>query len=251
MLRFRSMSAKLYVGTAAWNIPKAHAHGFRKAGSHLERYARRLTCVEINSSFYRPHKPTTYARWAASVPQEFRFAVKMPRDITHDRKLIDINDPLDRFLGEVQGLGDKLGPILLQLPPRLKYQQQVVEKFLTSLRTRFGGALACEPRHASWSEPEADAVLKRYRVARVVAHPVVIPCGDKPGGWTKLIYRRLHGSPRVYFSAYSNKAIADVADAMRNAPKGVREEWCIFDNTTMGEATGNALTLLRRLEKSS
>src|SRR5262245_60578113 len=109
----------VYVGVAGWSIPKPHAAAFPKTGSHLERYARRFNAVEINSSFYRPHRPATYARWAASVPPDFQFAVKVPREITHRRRLVDVADLLDQFLDECSELGEKLGPLLVQLPPGL------------------------------------------------------------------------------------------------------------------------------------
>src|SRR5258708_2979797 len=102
-------SLDLRVGCAGWSIPKKQAHHFPGAGSHLERYAGRFNAVEINSSFYRPHRPTTYARWADSVPAGFRFAVKVPREITHERRLVDAAEGLDRFLAEACALGDRLG----------------------------------------------------------------------------------------------------------------------------------------------
>ena len=105
------------VGTAAWTIPAQHAHGFPPEGSHLERYSRRFPAVEINSSFYRPHRPSTYQRWASTVPAHFRFAVKVPKEITHLRRLANADEPLERFLAEAGALGEKLGPLLLQLPP--------------------------------------------------------------------------------------------------------------------------------------
>src|SRR5207245_7038537 len=108
-----SMNA-VYVGCAGWSIPKEHAGLFPTQGSHLERYAGRLNAVEINSSFYRPHRPATYARWAGSVPADFRFAVKVPREITHRRRLADAAEPLDAFLAAAGHLGDKLGPLLVQ-----------------------------------------------------------------------------------------------------------------------------------------
>ena len=97
------------IGTAGWSIPAAYRSRFPDSGSQLEKYAAELTAVEINSSFYRPHRRTTYERWADSVPAGFRFAVKLPRTITQDSKLQDCGELLDRFLAEVSGLGDKLG----------------------------------------------------------------------------------------------------------------------------------------------
>ena len=107
------------IGCAGWSIPKEHGDRFPEEGTHLARYAARFPAVEINSSFYKPHRPTTYARWAASVPADFRFSVKVPKVATHERRLVDADDVLDSFLAEATQLGDKLGPLLVQLPPSL------------------------------------------------------------------------------------------------------------------------------------
>jgi uncharacterized protein YecE (DUF72 family) len=187
------------IGIAGWSIPKDHAAQFPAAGSHLERYAARFPAVEINSSFYRPHMPKTYARWAASVPEDFRFAAKVPREITHYRRLADAADVLDRFLGEVGALGDKLGPLLVQLPPSLVYDPRIAADFFAALRRRFAGAVACEPRHRTWFDPPAERLLTEFQVARVAADPAVVPAAAPPGGGDGLVYNRLHGSPEMYY----------------------------------------------------
>jgi uncharacterized protein YecE (DUF72 family) len=110
------------IGTAGWSIPKQHAAPFPSEGTHLERYGAIFNAVEINSSFYRPHRTATYERWAASVPEDFRFAVKVPKSVTHERRLKGTGDLLDQFVSEVGGLGPKLGPLLIQLPPSLAFQ---------------------------------------------------------------------------------------------------------------------------------
>jgi uncharacterized protein YecE (DUF72 family) len=149
--------ATVRIGTAAWSIPKEHASPFPVAGSHLERYAAVLNAVEINSSFYCPHRTATYERWAASVPEDFGFAVKVPKAITHECRLKDVDDMLDRFLSEVGGLGSKLGPLLVQLPPSLNFHGGIADRFLSELRNRIQGSIVCEPRHVSWFTPEVEA----------------------------------------------------------------------------------------------
>src|SRR5688572_8997349 len=110
----------IYVGCAGWSLPKSFAGGFPAEGTHLARYAARLSAVEINSSFYRPHRCTTYKKWAASVPDGFRFSVKVPRWITHERRLSIEAGELTTFLQQVESLGSALGCLLVQLPPSLK-----------------------------------------------------------------------------------------------------------------------------------
>src|ERR1700742_2007789 len=144
------------IGTAGWSGPAREAAGTAATGSHLERYAHRLTAVEINSSFYRPHRATTYARWAASTPADFRFSVKIPKAMTHERKLEDCDALLDRFVAEVAGLGDKLGVLLVQLPPKSVLNKRVAAAFFRALRKRIAVPVALEPRHASWFAPGVD-----------------------------------------------------------------------------------------------
>jgi uncharacterized protein YecE (DUF72 family) len=231
------------IGTAAWSIPKQHAAAFPPTGSHLERYAQRLNAVEINTSFYRPHRRTTYERWAASVPDSFSFAVKAPQEITHDRRLAGTDAVLNRFLAEIGSLGAKLGPLLFQFPPKFTFDPVVTDAFLTGLRKRFAGDVVCEPRHPTWFTAEADDMLTRHRIARVVADPPVVPQAAEPGGWRDLLYVRLHGAPRIYYSDYEPDRLAQVAQEITEAAEAGRKVWCIFDNTALGHAVGNALAV--------
>jgi uncharacterized protein YecE (DUF72 family) len=225
------------IGTAGWSIPARYADGFADTGTHLERYGKRLNAVEINSSFYRPHQKKTYERWAASVPEDFRFAVKLPRTITQNQRLKNCDDLLARFVDESAGLGVKLGVMLAQLPPSLAYDPAAAAAFFQNLHHRTGALIACEPRHATWFTTEADAALKKLRVARVAADPPRAAGDGKPGGWQGLHYWRLHGSPKIYYSDYDAAALKGLA---RKLGAG---DWCIFDNTAAFAALGNALTL--------
>ena len=241
------MQSAIRIGIAGWNLPSQHAAMFPGERQHLARYAQRFSAVEINSSFYRPHRPATYARWAATVPADFRFAVKLPREITHRRKLVDVDEPLDRFIAEAAALGEKRGPLLIQLPPSLAYTEAVALRFLETMRERFDGALVCEPRHPNWFTDAVDAVLMRLRIARVAADPAVVPPAAMPGGWPNLIYYRLHGAPKMYYSSYGPEQLDGLAVALRASLKRAGEAWCIFDNTARHAATTDALSLIERL----
>jgi uncharacterized protein YecE (DUF72 family) len=232
------------VGTAGWSIPREFAGRVPGMESHLQRYAQRLNAVEINTSFYRSHRATTWARWAASVPDDFRFAVKLPRTITHQAKLVDCDDLLAVFAAEVAGLGEKRGPVLVQLPPSFAYPGGVAERFFDSFDRLVGGQAAIEPRHASWYAPEVEAMLAARRIARVVADPPVPEAAREPGGWRGLTYIRLHGAPRVYWSSYDADQIEALAARIAESEGDV---WTIFDNTASGAALGNALDLIERL----
>ncbi len=240
----------MYIGTAAWSIPRELANDFPGDGQHLERYARRFACAEIDTSFYRPHRVETYARWAAMTPPHFRFAVKLPRAITHDARLRAARAPLRAFLAQASGLGDRLGVLLVQLPPSLAWDARIARDFFGLLRDTWAGPVACEPRHASWFEPAADRALARLHVSRVAADPASQPEGARPGGWLgpdgdgkgALLFYRWHGSPRVYWSAYDDAWLARQAAELACWPAGA-VPFVIFDNTASGAATGNALAL--------
>ena len=234
------MHPNVYIGCAGWSILKEHAEHFPEAGSHLIRYAQRFSAVEINSSFYRSHRPATYGKWAASVPDHFWFAVKVPHQITHLRRLVDCVELLEGFLAEVGALGEKLGPLLVQLPPSLVFDQAVASAFFAGLRERFAGSVVCEPRHPSWFQPAAEQVLVEFEVARVAADPAPVPGAAQPGGWSGLVYHRLHGSPRIYYSAYEEHYLETLAQKLLiNAASA--PVWCVFDNTALGAATANAM----------
>lgn len=173
------------------------------------------------------------------MPAGFRFAVKLPKTITHLRRLVDCTEPLARFADEVDGLGAKRGPVLVQLPPGLAFDAGVADGFLRTLRTAIAGPIVCEPRHPSWFEPDADDLLVRQQVARAAADPARIPAAALPGGWRGLTYARWHGSPAMYRSSYDPPALA--AHAALASEAG--ERWSIYDNTTLGAATANALAL--------
>jgi uncharacterized protein YecE (DUF72 family) len=234
------------VGTAGWSIPRATAWRFDSAGTHLERYSRRLDCAEINSSFHRPHAAATYAKWRESTPPGFRFAVKIPRSITHERKLHDARALFITFLAQTDGLGDKRGPLLLQLPPSLSFDGAVVTTFLDTVREVYDGPIACEPRHATWFSPLVASLLERYRVSRVAADPPPVPEAMTPAGWSCVAYFRQHGSPRTYWSRYDANAIAALAASIGRISTA-DQVWCVFDNTASGAAIENAWELRERV----
>jgi uncharacterized protein YecE (DUF72 family) len=240
--------SKTYIGTAGWSIPRAEQRRFPPGASHLARYAQALPAVEINSTFYRPHRAATFERWAASVPRAFRFSIKMPRAITHDQRLAGSTPLLASFLAELAPLGSRLGCLLVQLPPSLAFDARVARAFFAALRRRFDRGVALEPRHASWLESRADGLLREFEVARVAADPPRAAGGGEPGGWPGLAYFRLHGSPRVYYSSYEPGFLDALAGKLRALRRRRVPTWCIFDNTTLGAATGNALSIAGRLE---
>jgi uncharacterized protein YecE (DUF72 family) len=236
------------IGTAGWAISSRYASQFRGAGTHLRRYSLVFNCAEINSSFYRPHMRKTYERWAASTPRSFRFSVKLPKLITHEQRLREPEAVLDRFANEVTGLGEKLGVVLVQLPPSLAFDEPVAGRFFAALAQRIYIPAVCEPRHRSWFTPEADAWLAERRIVRAAADPIPAPGAFDPGGWRGLTYIRLHGSPRMYYSAYEPPFISVLTRRLESQRVPT---WCIFDNTAEGAALGDALTVLDQVRASA
>jgi uncharacterized protein YecE (DUF72 family) len=234
------------IGCAGWSIPSRHAQLFGEGESHLARYATRFDVTEINSTFYRAHRPQTFERWAASVPAKFRFSVKLPRQITHEARLLASGDALTQFFDAVSGLGQKLGGVLIQLPPSLAFDARLAHLFFTALRRRCTAPVACEPRHASWFEPAAEALWMRFAIARVASDPARLPDAAHPGGaraparWS---YWRWHGSPRMYYSRYDDPTLHALALALRERGTTRAPAWCILDNTAHGHAMEDAARL--------
>jgi uncharacterized protein YecE (DUF72 family) len=235
------------IGTAGWSVPSRYVERVPPGGSQLGRYARHLNTVEINSSFYRPHRRTTYQRWAQSVPEDFRFSVKLPKTITHQSGLADCGTSLDRFVEEVTGLGDKLAVLLVQLPPKSGVSKRVANRFFRDLRARIDTDVALEPRHASWFAPGVSDWLADRGIARVAADPAPIAGAERPGGRTALAYYRWHGSPRIYYSNYNAAELASLKQCLEQDHVRDISTWCIFDNTAAGAALGNALELEQSL----
>ncbi|MFW7348197.1 MAG: DUF72 domain-containing protein [Pigmentiphaga sp.] len=231
---------RIKVGCAGWSIPSRHAHLFGPGDSALARYATRFPVVEINSSFYRPHQPETYARWAATVPEGFRFCVKLPRNVSHERRLQDTGAALDAFFSQVRELGEKLGRLLLQLPPSLAYDARTASTFLRMLRRRTDVAIVCEPRHPSWFTDDATGMLERHGIGRAAVDPAPVPDAAHPGADRSHSYWRWHGAPRIYYSEYDRDALRALAERVVRERGQGDAPWVIFDNTAQGFAIQNA-----------
>lgn len=228
------------IGTASWSIPKSAAAAFPDKGSGLQRYASVFTGTEINSTFYRRHKPSTFERWAETTPENFKFAVKLPKEITHRRRMKDIGEPFTTFVQDISGLGHKRGPLLCQLPPSLRFDQEIFSSSFDTVRNLDQGQIVIEARHKSWACEEAIALLQRFSIDRVLADPAMVwEAADFPHPPR---YIRLHGKPKIYYSSYTEKEI------LATLQIGGPSSWCVFDNTASGAAIENALTAIDALK---
>jgi uncharacterized protein YecE (DUF72 family) len=210
--------------------------------------AGRLTSIEINGSFYALQKPESYRRWRDETPDDFVFAVKGSRFITHMKRLTDPEEPLKRFFGSgVWELGSKLGPILWQLPESFRYDADKLAAFFDELprRTPDGATVrhALEFRSATFEHEETYALLREHDIACVLA--------DTAGRWPKVEqdtsdfrYLRLHGDAELYTSGYGDRALDGWADQIRRWRK---DTYVYFDNDAKGYAPHDAVRLLERL----
>lgn len=230
----------MYVGTASWTIPKIEIESFPLEGTHLERYSKILNAVEINTSFYKDHLPKSYEKWAAITPPEFKFSVKLNQRFTHvceDVSTIDLSSCLET----ISHLEDKWRVLLVQFPAGKNFHEAGMNKMYKIIRKRFDGIVALEPRNLTWTSKESLKLMNEYNITKVTADPEKCP-GIDIG---KEKYFRLHGSPEIYRSNYSDEYLEDLYLEISKLP---HEVWCIFDNTTFGHATTNALTLTRKGE---
>ena len=238
------MQNQFYIGTAGWSIPSQFRDQFQGPGTHLERYSRVFNCVEINSAFYRDHKPETYARWSFSVPEDFRFSVKLSKYFIHVQRLTETGLALEKVIQGISELGHKWGALLIQLPPSLIFHLDTAVRFVVHLRKYYKGVIIWEPRHISWASPEAIQLFADYKISKAVADPEPCPLSkDSHSRVESVQYWRLHGSPKMYESRYEKETLKEVAEKLQHPHNPVMQTWCIFDNTTFGYATENAIEL--------
>lgn len=229
----------IYVGTTSWDIPKIAAGAFPKEGEPLLRYADRLNAIEIDNSFYQDIPGSTYKEWAEKTPDHFRFSVKLHKRFTHECDLNIDRADLIASVAEIMHLGPKLGALLIQLPAGQKFYVERMERFYSAIRSLYHGPLVLEPRNLTWMFRDSIRLMKKYRITKVIADPEKCP-GELE---SELAYYRLHGSPDIYSSDYSHYYLDELVLELENT---TTDAWCIFDNTTFGYATLNALAVLEK-----
>lgn len=242
------MAQKWRIGTSGWNYK--HWKGLfyppdLSQRKWLEFYTGEFDTVELNASFYRLPKVTTFHSWYERTPQGFLWAVKANKFITHTRRLKDCEESLERFYDSIQGLKEKLGPILLQLPPSLAFDEVLFREFCTLLQDRHRHVL--EVRHASWITDKVFDIMNQFNVAFCIS--------DTAGRYpyheavtTDFIYIRLHGSRKLYTSEYTTQELHTWAEKILQWGK---ETFCYFDNDFEGYAVQNARELKKILAKLS
>lgn len=241
---------KLHIGVAGWYIPSAQAHLMPDEGTHLQRYSRTFNAVELNRTFYALPRVPTVHKWVECVPESFRFSLKLSKKITHELKFHQAIPALKEFISLAHEFGEKLGPVLVQTPPSLEASDHVLD-FLEQFRELFDHPIVMEPRHPSWTNDTVDGRLRELRIARVAADPAKVPHLAKPGGDRSIAYFRLHGTPRIYWSAYTDEVLMEWAGLVKEQLNTSEDVWVIFDNTARDAAVPNALKMQELLFTSS
>lgn len=227
------------IGTAGWNIPAEFRSSFPEEGSHLTRYSQILNAVEINSTFYKYHQARTFARWKEETPANFQFSVKLHQDFTHKCDLYPKVRDLKNFFQGVNELGEKWKVLLIQFPGKMEFHEKKISRFYDLLRRNFEGHIVLEPRNLTWISKESLKLMKEFRISKVIADPERCPLKKNPE--FGIHYVRLHGSPIIYRSSYTKKFLK----GLKRDLQSIRNPWVIFDNTTFGLATENALFLTK------
>jgi uncharacterized protein YecE (DUF72 family) len=242
------MSARYYIGTSGWHYDhwrgRFYPEGLPKS-RWLQHYAQSFSTVELNNSFYNLPSEKAFEKWRDSSPDGFAYAVKVSRFITHMKKLRNVDEPLANFLERVRILGDKLGPLLYQLPPNLHRKDELLDSFLSALPGNLIHVL--ELRHSSWLCQDVFAILRRYNVGLCVF--------DMPDLTTPLeatadfAYIRFHGSAALYGSCYSDEELTDWANRIAELSQGLDAVYVYFNNDAEAFAVENALTLRDKLRE--
>lgn len=243
--------ARARIGTSGWMYDEWR-HGFYEGVPRkrwLAHCAEHFDALEINASHYRLQRRSTLERWAAAVPERFRFTLKAHRYLTHVRRLREPQEPIRRERERAQALGERLAVVLWQLPARFAHDDERESRlaaFLEALATEWPARHALELRHRSWFQPRVADILEQHGASAVISH-----AGDWPM-WematSDLVYVRLHGQPRTYASAYDTAALRSWAGRVRRWLDEGRDVYVFFDNDMDGAAPRDATALMEMLD---
>ncbi len=240
--------ADIRIGCSGWTYRDWKGPFYPERMKDSERlgfYAERFDTTEINASFYRLPSEVAVAAWRRNAPSGFRFAWKVSRFITHNKKLKDCEDPVTLVWGRMAPLGERLGPALIQLPPQLRRDDERLDAFLALVPW---GRCAVEFRHPSWYDDAVLALLSRRGAAFCISDH-----HSAPSPWevtTDFAYVRAHGPGGRYRGRYPDKALEDMAARITGWAGEGRGVFCYFDNDIKSAAPFDALALRQRLGAS-
>jgi len=240
------MGPKYYIGTSGW-VYRHWRDVFYPSklaqSKWLEFYTRHFPTVELNNSFYRLPTEKAFSNWRDTSPEGFVYAVKVSRFITHIKRLKDVQEPVETFLGRARHLGQKLGPLLYQLPPNMHRNDERLDAFLALLPK--GLRHVVEFRHESWLDEGVFDILRRHNVGFCVFDMPDLPCPLV--ATADFAYIRFHGSTGLYWSCYSDEELEDWAQKISGLGKKLDTVYIYFNNDAEGFAIKNARTLGEKL----
>ena len=242
------MSSQYYIGTSGWHYDhwrdRFYPEKLAKA-KWLEFYTTHFTTVELNNSFYRLPSEAAFTAWHDSSPANFIFAVKVSRFITHIKRLKNTQEAVETFISRAKILGEKLGPLLYQLPPNMHRNDDRLESFLPTLPR--GVRHVFEFRHQSWLDDEVFETLHKYNAGFCIFDMPSLSCPLV--ATADFAYIRFHGSTRLYSSCYSDEELADWAKRLANLATNLKAIYIYFNNDAEAFAIKNATTLRGYLQK--
>jgi uncharacterized protein YecE (DUF72 family) len=238
-----SKRAQVNIGTSGWSYGDWGGGIFYpdelSEKEWLEYYAKYFSSVELNASFYHLPSAKTFTNWRLRTPKDFIVSVKISRYLTHIKKLNDPREPWQRFINNARALKEKLGPILVQLPPNLKVNGKNLDAFLNLVPKNY--KIALEVRHKSWLNKEIYAILNKHKTCLVFTYGEGLPIKEEIT--TNWLYLRLHGPEGLYGSKYTKVQLKKFTKKIKNWQKEVKEIYVYFNNDTSGYAIVNAKAL--------
>ena len=241
------MSVNYYIGTSGWHYDHWRCRFYPEKSTKadwLEFYAGHFSTVELNNSFYRLPSENAFANWYKLSPANFIFAVKVSRFITHIKRLKNSDEPLATFIARAEGLSEKLGPLLYQLPPNMHRDDERLESFLSILPQ--GMKHVFEFRHQSWLEEKVLAILHKYNAGFCIFDMPSLACPIV--ATADFAYVRFHGSTGLYSSCYSDEELTDWAKRLADLAAELKAVYIYFNNDAEAFAVKNALTLRNNLQ---
>jgi uncharacterized protein YecE (DUF72 family) len=241
------MPGKAYIGTSGWNYKswRNHFYGLTPQKQWLRFYAERFTSIEVNGTFYRLQPQSTFEKWRNETRDGFLFAIKGHRYVTHNKKLLDVEESVIRCRDAASPLGKRLVAVVWQLPAFFKKNIERLEEFLQTLRHWEITRHAIEFRHKTWFDDEVADCLTKHAIAVCMSDAPDWPMWNRVT--TDLVYIRLHGHTRKYASSYSKPALKKWATRTERWLQENRDVHVYFDNDAEGAAPKNALTLVEML----
>ncbi len=242
------MFTNLFIGTSGWTYPWRgilYPEDLPSA-EFLPYYAQHFNTTEVNSSFYHFTMLKTIEKWRDQTPDSFRICAKLHRSITHDKRLVDVEEPLRKWLDRFLTLGPRLGPILIQLPASHRFEAPRALAFFELLRKLYPDpTFALEVRHKSWLEEEPLDLLREFNISWVIAHSPRWPIRETTT--TDTVYLRLHGEAKLYSGPYSDALLERFALMIHDWLLDGKQVWGFFNNTIGGAAVHDARRLAERV----